>query len=57
MKAKTVVISVRLPKETLDAVDELARRHQRSRSWIVNEALKIYIQLCEARDAGDGSAS
>ena len=40
MKRATSVISVRLPEETVKAIDELARQHRRSRSWIVNEAVR-----------------
>lgn len=38
------VISVRLPEEMVKAIDELARQTRRSRSWIVNEAVRVYLE-------------
>ncbi|HEX4933590.1 MAG TPA: ribbon-helix-helix protein, CopG family [Gemmatimonadaceae bacterium] len=35
-------IAITLPQETLRAADELAARHDRSRSWIVAEAVRQY---------------
>jgi len=35
-------IAITLPPETLRAADELAARHDRSRSWIVAEAIRQY---------------
>ena len=35
-------IAITLPQETLRAADELASRHDRSRSWIVAEAIRQY---------------
>jgi len=47
-------IAITLPPETLRAADELAARHDRSRSWIVAEAIRQYAasQRGETREEG-----
>lgn len=49
-------IAVTLPPETLRAADALAARHDRSRSWIVAEAIRRYV-LEEERGGAPGSAA
>lgn len=41
--SKTAVITARVDPETLQALDLLASRMQRSRAWVVAEALGSYI--------------
>lgn len=49
-------IAITLPPETLRAADKLAARHDRSRSWIVAEAMRQYAAAQEgASNADDAS--
>ena len=41
------ITSVRLPEDLADQVEELAGKLQRSKSWIINEALRDYIERAE----------
>ena len=43
MTERYAKIAITLPPEDLAAADRLARRHTRSRSWIVAEALRRYV--------------
>ncbi len=50
-------IAITLPPETLAAADRLARAQDRSRSWIVSEAVRRYAALIEtAPDPNPASA-
>lgn len=46
-------VAITLPPETLRAADELAARHDRSRSWIIAEAIR---QFAAANRAGAAAA-
>ena len=46
-KPPSARIAVTLPPETLRAADELAARKDRSRSWIVAEAIRQYAVACQ----------
>ncbi len=37
--------TVRLDPQTLDALDQLAVRTERSRSWLISKAVEDYVQL------------
>lgn len=50
-------ISITLPPETLRAADELAARHDRSRSWIVAEAIRQYAAAQRGAPSADDDAS
>ena len=41
------ITSVRLPEELAERVEELAAKLQRSKSWIINEALRVYVERAE----------
>ncbi len=43
MTARYAKIAITLPPEDLAAADRLARQHDRSRSWIVAEAVRRYV--------------
>lgn len=40
---KEVTISTRVPRETATQVDQLARALNRNRSWLLAEALHVYL--------------
>lgn len=48
-------IAITLPPETLRAADELAARQDRSRSWIVAEAIRQYAAAQRRSPAAEGS--
>lgn len=48
-------IAITLPPETLRAADELAARQDRSRSWIVAEAIRQYAAAQHASAAAEGA--
>ena len=50
-------IAITLPPETLRAADELAARHDRSRSWIVAEAIRQYAASQSGAPPTDDHAS
>lgn len=50
-------IAITLPPETLRAADELAARHDRSRSWIVAEAIRQYAASQKGGPPGDEHAT
>jgi predicted transcriptional regulator len=41
------ITSVRLPEDLSARVEELAAKLQRSKSWIINEALRDYVERAE----------
>ena len=41
------ITSVRLPEDLSDRVEGLATKLQRSKSWIINEALRDYVERAE----------
>jgi predicted transcriptional regulator len=43
----TAALTVRLDEETLSALDRLAERTRRSRSWLVSRAVEEYVSLNE----------
>jgi len=45
MKLKEGTITVRTSMEVLDSIDKLAESMDRSRNWVVESALKSYIDL------------
>ena len=44
-------IAITLPQPDLAAADRLAAEHDRSRSWIIAEALRQYVARADAPDA------
>ncbi len=46
----TRVLTAHVPAELAEKVDELAERLERSRGWIVKQALSAWIELEEERD-------
>lgn len=48
-------IAITLPPEDLAAADALARRHDRSRSWVVAEAIRRYAAEQAADPIGNAS--
>jgi len=42
--SQTVTLSARVPKAFLDEVDTLARALNRDRAWIVEQAVRQYVQ-------------
>jgi len=40
----STAISVRLPKELADQLDNIAKETERSRSYIIQKALELYIE-------------
>jgi predicted transcriptional regulator len=44
------VLTAHVPAELAEKVDELAERLERSRGWIVKQALSAWIELEEERD-------
>lgn len=40
----SVVVTARLPRDVSTALDALAREMERSRSWLVNKAIRRYIE-------------
>lgn len=50
-------ISITLPPDTLRAADELAARHDRSRSWIVAEAIRQYAAAQREAPSADDDAT
>lgn len=50
-------ISITLPPDTLRAADELAARHDRSRSWIVAEAIRQYAAAQRGAPPSDDDAT
>ncbi|MCC6929057.1 MAG: CopG family transcriptional regulator [Gemmatimonadaceae bacterium] len=56
-KLPHVRIAITLPPETLRAADQLAKRHDRSRSWIVAEAIRRYAaSLGDSSEVDDAAA-
>jgi predicted transcriptional regulator len=47
----TVGFTVRLEKEAVEAIDALAKRTDRSRNWIVNQAVRDYVELQSWQEA------
>lgn len=47
--AATKVLTAHVPKELADKVDQMAARMERSRGWIVKQALADWIDLEEER--------
>jgi predicted transcriptional regulator len=45
MKSKESTITVRTSKEIVDSITKLAESMDRSRNWVVESALKSYIDL------------
>jgi predicted transcriptional regulator len=45
MKSKEGTITVRTSKEIVDSINKLAESMDRSRNWVVESALKSYIDL------------
>ena len=41
------ITSVRLPEDLSARIEELAAKLQRSKSWIINEALRDYVERAE----------
>ena len=41
------ITTVRLPEDLRDRVEELATKLQRSKSWVINEALRDYVERAE----------
>ena len=41
----SATLTVRLDEETLDALDKLAEKTDRSRSWLVTQAVQDYVAL------------
>lgn len=54
-KAPYERIAITLPPDTLRAADELAAKHDRSRSWIIAEAVRQFAASQGIAPAGDGS--
>lgn len=50
-------IAITLPEKDLVAADRLARRHDRSRSWIVAEAIRRYAVSDEAAHGPTGTTA
>lgn len=50
-------IAITLPPETLRAADELAARSDRSRSWIIAEAIRQYASRLGVTSAADDPAA
>jgi predicted transcriptional regulator len=44
LPSKSATFSVRLPEDIRNQVDELARSSKRSRSFIVNEAVALFVR-------------
>ena len=42
--SQTMTLSARVPKEFLDEVDTLAKALNRDRAWIVEQAVRQYVQ-------------
>jgi predicted transcriptional regulator len=49
--SRAAVITTRVDSETLDALDALAMRSERTRAWIVAKAIKRYVEEETAFDA------
>jgi predicted transcriptional regulator len=43
----SVNVSIRTEEETLQALDKIAESLDRNRNWIINEAIKNYLELHE----------
>ncbi len=50
MTAATKVLTAHVPFPLADKVDQMASRLERSRSWIMNQALSAWIAQEEERD-------
>lgn len=50
MKAATKVLTAHVPLPLADKVDQMASRLERSRGWIIKQALSAWIDLEEERD-------
>jgi len=48
-----VKVMVSFPREFLDEVDEVARQEHRSRSELLREAARLYIEIRRQRRPGD----
>ena len=46
-------IAITLPETDLAAADRLAKQHDRSRSWIIAEAVRRYAASQDSRGAGE----
>ena len=51
MSSKTRVITAHVPVTLAEKVDEVAERLDRSRGWVMREALDAWVALEEARHA------
>ena len=51
-KAPFAKIAITLPQQDLAAADRLASEHDRSRSWIIAEALRQYVARTEGTHTG-----
>lgn len=49
--ADTKVITAHVPQELAEKVDRIASRYERSRGWIVKEALSDWLDQEEQRDS------
>ena len=41
----SVTVSIRAEEETLQALDKIAKSLDRNRNWLINEAIKNYLEL------------
>jgi len=41
----SVTLSIRAEEETLQALDQIAKSLDRNRNWLINEAIKNYLEL------------
>lgn len=51
MKSETRVLTAHVPTDMAEQVDRLAERLERSRGWIVKQALASWIALEDERDS------
>lgn len=51
---KTARVTVTIPVTVLKAADKLAKRERRSRSWVVSEALRSYVDASRRAAASAG---
>lgn len=56
MKSKEGTITVRTSKEIVDSITKLAKSMDRSRNWVVESALKSYIDLASWQVEGVSEA-
>ncbi len=50
VQVETKVVTAHLPRALADKIDEMAARLDRSRGWIMKQALSAWIEQEEARD-------